>query len=155
MTDATAFPTGWTYQGRDGVLRPAKPIGGVHDMLDRVNAERLKAGRQPLTAGQADHALWERGKGHDDGCVDFLIGFMTGIPMPSASGVMGAVLHYAGETTDAAHHAPAAPITGYTTEAPVSPEPAPTYDPGPSSSYDSGSSSSFDSGGSSGGSDSS
>lgn len=93
--------TGWTFVGLDGVRRPAKLIGGVHDQMERVNAARQAAGRQPLTAQQAIDALAYKRLAspseklpEGDGLADFLIGLATGIPLPSMSGIAGAMLHH-------------------------------------------------------------
>ena len=62
--------------------------------LQRINEERRRRGLPPLSMSQARNAIEERraSAGTDD-TADFLIGFMTGIPMPSPGGVMGAILH--------------------------------------------------------------
>lgn len=61
--------------------------------LEKINAERRRKGLPPLSRSQADSAVASRS---DDGGFDathFLIGYMTGIPMPSAAGIIGAVMH--------------------------------------------------------------
>jgi hypothetical protein len=72
-----------------------------------------------------------------DTSADFAIGFMTGIPMPSSSGIMGALLH-----TSTAHSTPAPasdPTPSYSSPAP---DPTPSYCPAPAADF---SSSTFDS----------
>lgn len=106
--------------------------------LDQVNRERRHKGLPPLTRDQAYSAMRERptaqAASHDSGfdTTGFLIGYMTGIPMPSAGGIVGAMLH------DSGHHSSGSSSS--------------SYDPpagggsfgggGASSSWDSGSSSS-------------
>lgn len=66
--------------------------------LEQINARRRAQGLPPLSRAQADTALRERASSarSDDSGFDtthFLIGYLTGIPMPSGAGIMGAMMH--------------------------------------------------------------
>jgi len=89
--------------------------------LDTVNHERRRKGLPPLNSDQARKAVQEHTPSSDSGfdTTGFLIGYMTGIPMPSAGGIMGAALHHSSFTP-----------------------PSDSYSSGSDSSWDSGSSSS-------------
>lgn len=98
--------------------------------LDKINEERRRRGLPPLSRSQADTAVSSR----SDDSMDmnhFLIGYMTGIPLPSMGGILGA----------AAHPSDYTPSQSYDS----------SPDSSPSSSSDSSSSSSDSSSSSSGG----
>lgn len=83
------------------------PSNGEDDMavideyqLDRINKERKKAGLPPLTRVQAAAAVSrhemerrERNDSSDFSIAHFLISYTIGIPMPSAAGIAGAMMH--------------------------------------------------------------
>lgn len=114
--------------------------------LDRINVERFRRRLPPLSRAQAEEAARYRraadetrgvARSSSDNGFDvggFMFGYLTGIPMASPGGIMGAALH----PTSPAYGAP-------------DPSPSPSFsNPADSgSSYDSGSSGgSFDGGGS-------
>lgn len=99
--------------------------------LDRINTERRRKGLPPLSRLQATSAVVASPQRYDDGfsTTDFLIGYTTGIPLPSTGGIVGSMLHQS---------------------SPSAPDPSPSQDSGPS--YDSGGSpGGGDGGGSDGG----
>jgi hypothetical protein len=115
--------------------------------LERINKERRKARLPQLTRTQAAAAVsrkeMERAQRNDTSdfnAAHFLIGYTTGIPMPSAAGIAGAMMH----TPPAAADTPA-------TTSPI-PESS-SYKSGDDSpvAYDSGGGGSYDSGGGGGG----
>jgi hypothetical protein len=65
-----------------------------HMDLSRVNQERRRRGLKAITYAQAQR-LAAQHQTSDSGLniTDFLIGYTTGIPMPSAEGIVGAMLH--------------------------------------------------------------
>lgn len=75
-------------------------------VLARVNQERAKRGLNPLRNSEA-HALIERRRSADDykrdETLDFLISYVSGIPMPSSGGIIGATLHSAEATASTPH----------------------------------------------------
>lgn len=129
----------------DGIAEP-EPVPG----LDEVNQRRRKKNLTPLTHRDARKALDERQATSTDcdDSFDFLVGYLTGSPMPSAMGVVGAM-------TSPVHHS-SSPSADYSP--PSYTPPASDYS-APSNDYSSGSSgggswdsgSSFDSGRSFGG----
>jgi hypothetical protein len=76
--------------------------------IDTINEERRKRRLPPLTNKQLKQAMAQRREtprnepsDSDDGLVDFLIGYTTGIPMPSAGGIIGAALHQPASSSEA------------------------------------------------------
>jgi hypothetical protein len=115
--------------------------------LDQINAERRRRGLPRLSRVEAVRAVESRRA--DDGGFDmmhFLIGYGTGLPMPSGAGIMGAMLH---QSSTPAYSATPSPEPSYSAP---EPSPSPSYSSHDSgSSYDSSSSSSSSDSGSSGG----
>lgn len=118
-----------------------------HDFdLEAINAERRRKGLPPLTREQARAAIRERaemitrerpGTDPDNGfnVTHFLIGYLTGIPMPSTAGIMGAMMHPTSPAPAADIPAPS-PAPAYEPPAPSSPSAAESYSPSPSPSFE-------------------
>jgi len=68
--------------------------------LDLINAERRRKGKPPITPAQARTAV-STGPGSGFDMTHFLIGYATGIPMPSGAGIVGAMLHPSSSTAAA------------------------------------------------------
>jgi|EndMetStandDraft_7_1072992.scaffolds.fasta_scaffold72012_4 hypothetical protein len=68
-----------------------------HMDLSRVNQERRRRRLKELTQEQARRlAAHHQASDTRLNLTDFLIGYTTGIPMPSADGIAGALLHDSG-----------------------------------------------------------
>lgn len=64
------------------------------EYLERINAKRSAFNKTRLTRDQVraiPRHEYEGKSGSD--LTDFLVGYLTGFPMPSAAGITGAVLH--------------------------------------------------------------
>lgn len=92
--------------------------------LERINVERRKRGLPPLTRLQATTAAVHAPDRTDSGFnfTDFLIGYTTGIPMPSTGGIVGSMLHPTPSRDDT-------PASSYSAP---DPSPSPSYDSSPS-----------------------
>jgi hypothetical protein len=124
--------------------RPDKPAP-IDVNLEHVNSERKRKGLRPLSRLEATSALRARVIADPvaprDTSLDFLIGLETGIPMPSAEGIIGAAMHSSFEPS----HQSTSPDTTPSYQAPdCSP---PSVDTSPSYSAPDCSSPSTDSGG--------
>lgn len=66
-----------------------------------INRRRRARGLPPLTLSQSRRLVsdaHETVRASDSDAMDFLIGYTTGIPMPSTGGIVGAMLHDEGAT---------------------------------------------------------
>lgn len=134
--------------------------------LQNVNNVRRRLGKPLLTMEQAKRALAERGSAQGDGdeIMEFLIGYMTGIPYPSPAGIAGALLHQTGDVALADESPPVdvgllggglsggagAQAAWAPSERSSASDPTPSIplpEPSPSPSFDSGSSGGSDVGG--------
>lgn len=155
-------------------MKGSNVMGGSVDItdveLERINAERRRQGKAPLTREEARQAISASGRiANPDPGFDwfgFYVGYETGSPFPFTTGaIMGSMLHqdhHSESSTSSSYTPPVDPIPlgtsapAYTPPEPISaPDPSPSYNDsaGFSSSSDSSSSSSSDSGSSGGGGD--
>lgn len=81
-------------------------------MIDRhfetANEARRRKGLPMLTRSQAQAALSNIPVNSSFSVTDFLIGYTTGIPMPSVGGIVGSMLHSSGNSDRPAYSAPEA-----------------------------------------------
>lgn len=132
------------------------------EVLGKINAARAAKGLPPLEKQTAVKAVTQRRQlavdqgqqkeQSSDFLMHFLIGYGTGIPMPSAGGIIGAMMHESSKPTSV----DVSFTPSYADQKPVEHTPTPSSRDDDSHSYsssssDSGSSSSSDSGSSGGG----